>query len=137
MSTIDETADSGKFPTTSEGARHVRRALRAVARIGRELLRHAPGDDTLRSMLEQINAAARIGEDAPPVVEPLSPVALPSALAAVDEPLREAEEGASTTPASATPGALLVMVRAARVRLRALARTMPTDAPPPSGKPRK
>jgi hypothetical protein len=42
----------------------------------------------------------------------------------VDEPLREAEEGAAVCPDAATVGALLVLIAVARSRLRTAARSL-------------
>lgn len=54
---------------------------------------------------------------------PLSPSgeALAIVLAYVDEPLEAAVEGARLEPDAATPETLLIMIRAARARLAALA----------------
>jgi hypothetical protein len=136
MSTILDSHDPGNLPASTDPestAATVRRIARGLARLASK---EAAADPELSGLVDALaRLGAEPGEASPPHWTPGAPlpsVQLPPALLDVDLPLREAEEGAAVDPASATPGALLVMIRAARVRLREAARSMPTDAPPPS-----
>ena len=133
MSTILDSHAAGNLPasanldSTDSHAATVRRLARGIARLASTL----PQDPELSGL---VDALERLGAEAsPPHYTPGAPlpsVQLSPPLLDVDMALHQAEESAAVDPASATPGALLVVIRAARVRLREAARSMPTDAPP-------